>query len=642
MADNAPKIIGICSADVDDDYNGHFHAGFTEYAKEFNFKILLFHCFSSLYSSAKHDLGERNIFNLINYELLDGLIILSESIKDEKTRQELVDRAHAKNIPVICIDHPMKDCYNFIHDYSDNIALLVEHLVDTHGCKRINFMGGYKENDISNARIEAYKSALVSRGIPVEEDRIGYGEFWSEPTRRAMDKFKDSDLPFPDAIVCANDAMAIAVVQYLDEIGYSVPDDVKVTGFDGIAPALEHLPPITTVKFDEEQTARKAFALMADIFQGNTVPKESPLISEILFGGSCGCHGVYDQSYNRLVSDLHAKLDDHKRFTEVQITMAADLTDNDSFHGVFSNVLNYASEFCSNKFWMCIIDDFLNEQEELSDIIVENKGLHRVNGYPSKMDLMLSCIDGEQQGLIDFNTADMLPNLPEIFETSDCIMFLPLHILDRTVGYVALAYDKDLMNIGHLYQFLMNISNALAATKTNMRQRNIIATLENKYIHDPMTGLFNRRGFYQRVEPMWQDCIDNNRSLVVVSADLNGLKPINDTYGHGDGDIAISTVGHALSAVTDITATCARFGGDEFIASWVCERDSEEEERIFREKMQEFLDKFNVKSGKPYQVSTSIGIVIVVPNKELTLDTLIKVADEKMYEEKVSHHLQRK
>ena len=188
------------------------------------------------------------------------------------------------------------------------------------------------------------------------------------------------------------------------------------------------------------------------------------------------------------------------------------------------------------------------------------------------------------------------------------------------------------------YQAKMNISNALENTKTHQRQQNIISSLENKYIHDPMTGLFNRRGFYQRVQPLFEQCAKTNTPFVLVSADLNGLKTINDTYGHADGDIAISTVGQALAQESSASATCARFGGDEFVAAWACNSSSSEEEAAFRKRIQNYLDEFNASSGKPYTISSSLGIVVAVPSEDITLDEFIKVTDEKMYEEKVKYH----
>lgn len=215
-------------------------------------------------------------------------------------------------------------------------------------------------------------------------------------------------------------------------------------------------------------------------------------------------------------------------------------------------------------------------------------------------------------------------------------MFLPLHVLEQTIGYVALVFDPDIMRMNYVYQFFMNISNALETTKTHQRQQAIINNLEIKYIHDPMTGLFNRRGFYQRLEPVYNICAKESCKVLVMSVDLNGLKQINDTYGHADGDIAITTIGKALSYVASDKHTCARFGGDEFVVAGPVENDEEGEE--FYKEVLAYLDRFNEKSNRPYQVSASIGYVTGTPDNGITLDEFIKAADEKMYQEKVRYH----
>lgn len=637
MLDSDTKLIGICVADISADYNDRFLAAFKKFATQFHYKVLFFNAFSPLYWKQKHDTGEGNIYQLINYDLLDGLIMLSTTIKNDEVRNAIAEQAKSNNVPLISIEHPVDGCYNIIYEYESTMRKLISHLIEDHNYRRINFIAGTKGNTFSEERLQIYRDILTDYGIPVEEERIGYGDFWYGPTRKVVQSFLDSDLPFPDVIVCANDSMAIAAMQYLADAGYSVPDDVAVTGFDGIEEALDFIPPITTIRYDVDKTASRAFRILENITNGKKPDEPMEILLEIVYGASCGC-GYNTQNankkFNMQTQKLHARLNNDKHFNEIQIYMAADLTDNDSFFSVFNNLRQYADEFQSEKFWLCVVDDFLVEQEELFDII-EQSNFHRL-GYSAKMNMMLSRINGEWQGIIDFNTSALLPNLREILDTEDALMFCPLHVLDMTIGYVAVAYDEKLMNMGHLYQFLMHVSNALENTKTHSRQQNIIASLENKYIHDPMTGLYNRRGFYQRVEPLYKQCIENGKRIIVISADLNGLKPINDTYGHADGDIAISTVGQALANVSPEGATCARFGGDEFVATWVC--NNEEEETIFRQKIQAYLDKFNATSGKPYQISSSIGIVTAIPTPDISLDECIKFADEKMYIEKAKYH----
>ncbi|MDE6851681.1 MAG: GGDEF domain-containing protein, partial [Lachnospiraceae bacterium] len=393
-----------------------------------------------------------------------------------------------------------------------------------------------------------------------------------------------------------------------------------------------------TVQYDYEQTACHAFQILQDIFQGQTPPQTSYISSKIIYGTTCGCNKK-SRNYNILTRHLYDRLDLQRQFNEIQISMAADLTDNSSFQGIFSNLMRYGETFGTPKYWLCIVDDFLDESEELADILSTND-MHKRNNYTSRMDLMLSYIQGEWQETVKFNTADLLPNLEQHLSESDCLMFLPLHVLEQTIGYVALLYDPDSVNMTFLYQILMNISNALETTKIRQRQQHIITSLANKYIHDPMTGLHNRRGFYQMAQPLFDDCIHQKKIILVASVDLNGLKYINDTYGHADGDIAISTVGQALSHITAENLTCARFGGDEFVIA--CTVSDPDDAIGLCKKIRKDLERFNQKSGKPYEVSASIGMVAVVPPQDTTLDDLIKYADEKMYEEKAQHHLRRR
>lgn len=632
------KYVAICSAGIDEDYNDTLLEAFYSLADTFGFKLLFFNSFSSLYYYEKHDIGESNIFHLMNYELLDGIVLLSETVKNEGVRNEIVKKAMALHLPVVTIDHYIEGCYNINFQYESAMEQIVTHLIEEHHYKRINFIAGFQGNRFSDERLEAYKAVLERHGIPVEEGRIGYGGFWSVPTKLVIDAFLESDLPFPEAIVCANDSMAVAACRYLAKAGYRVPEDVAVTGFDGIPEALEHLPRITTAKHDYPKAALLAFQILQRCFCGEDVEKQSWVDSIFISGRSCGCEWDGARMYSSLIQKLYEKMDDYSQFNRDQIDMTADLIDNDSFQGVFDNLKKYAGNFCADTFWLCIIDDFLTQKEALADII-EESGYKRTK-YSDTMDVMLAQIDGEWIGITDFPTGSLVPKLDEILDIENNVMFLPLHVLEQTIGYVALVYRPEKMRMTYTYQFFMNISNALETTRIHQKQQAIINSLENKYVHDPMTGLYNRRGFYQRLGSVYEECVEKGSLLMVASVDLNGLKPINDTYGHADGDLAISAVGRALNEVSGGKYTCARFGGDEFVVAG--QVGTEEETERFRQGIARYLSDFNAHSEKPYQVGASIGCVSAVPDAKLTLDEFIKMADERMYEDKVRYHSRRR
>ncbi len=636
---NGSKLIGLCLAGVDEEYNDAFLRAFSSHSSDYGFKLICFYSFSSLDKMDKHDLGESYIYNLINFDMLDGLIILSESIKTRSVTLEIVKQANRHNIPVVSVDHYIDSCYNISFNYEKAMAEIVTHLVEVHHYKTFNFIAGIKGNDFSEKRYNIFLDVLHSHGLEFDERRLGYGQFWAEPTIKVMEKFLNDSLPLPEAIVCANDSMTCAAFNCLVEAGLRVPEDVAVTGFDGIDMALNHQPVLTTAVHAIDETATSTFDTLLDIFNKKEPLREKWVDSRILIGGSCGCLSKQTRYFsNRLTKNLYDRINYSTQYIQMQINMTADLSDNENFSDVFENIKKYTYVFDAEKLMLCIDDVFLLE-EELSDIL-DDINVHKIS-YSPKTDLMLFREHGVWNGMTDFETKDLLPNLETIMSDVNCLLFFPLHVHQNVIGYTVLSYDNEPLIINHAYEFFMNVSNALEMTKSRIRQQKIIDSLEKKYIHDPMTGLFNRRGFYQRIENVFHECITKGKRIAIVSADLNGLKFINDTYGHADGDIAISTVGHILDLSAIYGETSARFGGDEFVVAGEVPDDIEDYEAEFRSRVNEALDTFNGKSHKNYKVSTSLGIVVGTPSADLTLDDFIKVADEKMYEEKAKCHMNR-
>ncbi len=630
------KVIAVCLADINEGYNIPFLEAFNRHAQAHNLKVLYFNSFSALFYMEKHDIGESNIYQLINYNLIDGLVLLSQSIKSQSILQEILDSAAKHKVPVVSIDLPLDSCYNIRFD-NDAIGQIAEHLITKHHVSRFNFVSGFRDNLYSEHRLNAFRKVLADHGLTIEDERIGYGEFWDGPTNKVMDDFFASELPFPEAIVCANDSMAVTVISRLLQAGYRVPEDVIVTGFDGIREALEHSPSITTAQHDFDKAVLACYQIFSELFNGKTPKTDYVITPKLLFGGSCGCVVQSKYYHNELHRILYNEIDSNKVFSNAQIRMTADLMDKNSFQEVFDAIRTYVEEeFSNDYFWLCIVDNFLT-QEELSDIIEENRIMRR--GYSNKVDLMLCRKHGEWQGMTDFATEQLLPSLEDAFGHTDSIIFFPLHVHDQNIGYVAISFKDEMLNISHYYQFFMNISNALEVTKSRLRQQMIIQTLENKYVHDPLTGLYNRRGFYQKIQPQYNKCVQKQLLFMIASVDLNGLKVINDTYGHADGDIAISTAAKALAANAPESVVCARFGGDEFVVAGQLATEKEGED--FLQKIRDYLQHFNETSGKPYEVSASIGLLQAVPNDSVTLDEFISHADELMYSEKAKHHLSR-
>jgi len=114
--------------------------------------------------------------------------------------------------------------------------------------------------------------------------------------------------------------------------------------------------------------------------------------------------------------------------------------------------------------------------------------------------------------------------------------------------------------------------------------------------------------------------------------DMDGLKHINDTYGHQDGDIAISILAKILKETLREEDIIGRLGGDEFVVLSLIKTETDGETLIAR--IRENLDNYNKKKLHPYNVSASIGSIILTEASNECFETAVLSADSVMYEEK--------
>lgn len=154
------KIIGICTSCVQSDYVRDIVSSISRKGVKEGYKVLLFNTFCDLYHNISYNHGEASIFDLINYDILDVLIIMPEAIKRDSISNEISKRAHEHGVPVICVDSTMDNCCSVTFNYSDVFEKIVRHVIEFHGCRRVNFIAGVKGNAFSEERIEAYKRCL--------------------------------------------------------------------------------------------------------------------------------------------------------------------------------------------------------------------------------------------------------------------------------------------------------------------------------------------------------------------------------------------------------------------------------------------------------------------------------------------------
>lgn len=151
-------------------------------------------------------------------------------------------------------------------------------------------------------------------------------------------------------------------------------------------------------------------------------------------------------------------------------------------------------------------------------------------------------------------------------------------------------------------------------------------------ITDQLTGIYNRRGFLTLAEQQLKVAERTKEGLVLLFADLDDMKTINDTMGHKKGDEALIDAARILKKVFRGSDIIARIGGDEFAV--LALGASKEYPDALEQRLQHCIDVHNARKRKSYDISMSIGLAYYDPEKPSTIDELMSRADELMYEQK--------
>jgi len=196
--------------------------------------------------------------------------------------------------------------------------------------------------------------------------------------------------------------------------------------------------------------------------------------------------------------------------------------------------------------------------------------------------------------------------------------------------------------LGFAWNITMNVLTLcllvwLNAQKLNKTEESLEEVREAKeFLHDAslrdeLTGLYNRRGFLTFAEEQIKLACSGRRELLVIFADVDGLKVINDRYGHSDGDRALKKAAEVLLTVFRDTDIVARLGGDEFVVLALdCSQAGLVRINAHLEKMLGAVNELD----DPWKLSISLGTVHVDSKHQLSLGDLLSMADKMMYEQK--------
>ncbi len=598
------------------------------------YRLLVFQCFEDMYFKTRSDIGGKSIFSLINYDMVDAMVVVPGSMHDDTVIEGIAENCGKFGVPLISVDVPVNGASCVMFDYGDAFGGIVEHILEYHNCKRIKLIAGIKDNSFSETRVERCRGIMAKHGLTLGENDVFYCDFWEGPTYEAMERFFASGEPLPDVFICCNDTMAMAVCLKLSEHGYHVPDDVLVTGFDGIETEKYHQPRLTTSSCSNQALAEAILDMAERLISDKAAkPYQTVLKNKPVFSESCGCalpdNGDHNHKLSELVKSYSYLLNYEEHVNGMENSIATDPS--------LENVCKMLKKYCFGNTLICLTDEFYRYFSGEDS----GKQLEQFRGFGDMHEFVCTMSDGRT---IDRNATfpakKLIPMLENSFSEYNTLFVVPVHFQDMVQGYLVSHYVPDEHHNERLYSYCTSLNRCLETMRTHEHLAALNQRLEFMFNHDQLTRIFNRYGFYNGFRSSFISLEGEKRDVFIVSIDLNDMKYINDTFGHSAGDEALCITANALSAAAENCGgdvICSRFGGDEFVAAKICAGDAVKQSEIYRESFVRALEKINAESGKPFEVVVSMGVYAASLEGVDSIDGLIELADRLMYSDKARH-----
>lgn len=633
------KLIGICGVQIYEQNIMPFIYTLKSEAELKGYNLIAFSGSSCNLDDTEEIIGQYQIIDLIRQVDICALVILTETLRNESTIQRLVDVAYEKGIPVFSLDRRVPGCYNMLMNNGDCFEHLVRHVVEEHGCRRVNMIAGDKGNSFSEERIRAYRKVLCDNGIPFEPERIGYGDFWEQPVAGVMKEFFRSDLPFPEAIVCANDIMAHAAISIMNEHGLECPEDVIVTGYDGTKDGAYYFPTMTTGAPDYDQMVKRLFEELGR-FRDNKKIEPCDIIVPVMMKlrQSCGCEPKIIHKKDRRIAKLLDELGNGKWHMKSMHLMLSDTFGKKNIEDILPFIPKHMDIWFEFYRYICLKSELLksysvsDKYTDMTCILDANHGKFAKTGKTWPI--------SEFKGYVD-----------KILSEDDINMIL-VHLLisgKNVYGFVMDGFaDPVDWQIKQSDEFAMFLSHIIHTVLHNYKLNELNENLyrankevEQMSLHDSMTGIYNRRGFFHEIRQIIGQNENIGKYLYLYMVDMDGLKYINDNFGHSEGDFAIITIAKALDRIGNGKAVSARVGGDEFICAFVGDKEKYYSADDFNAEMERLIKEVQGVEDKPYSVSASVGMISKEISEDIDVDDMINRADDKMYRRKAARKRKR-
>lgn len=643
------KTVAVLVPSFAVEYSLEFLAGIYDYFNEKDVRVLVAHSRYYHDSTGAFNYQYWSVINLLKSEEVDVVICASGMYTSTMSRDEIANELKSfLNKPVISValDFDFEECHSITQRINcDEIFYeIVNHLKTKHGCTNFAFLSANSLNsEEGNERYRAFLNAIKSCDLEFSSENEIEGKFVYEIAKNELkNKYKSKkDIKF-DALVAANDAMAIAAMDYFAEIGIDVPEDVKVVGFDdSISSRLVH-PRLSTISQNVYGQGYRAAEIANNILDGKFVEKNEITELRAIYRQSCGC--VDKRNPDPVCFDSYG---------------------NQCFENDIVTVKENYADVIRDKVGIIIFMDIVKSSNTLRQLfydlayIVHTAKFEnmQISFYKepvyldSKEDFVVpDCaeikmfFDSERNvGLFVedeyFNPRKTLFSEKYLTETCGMHIIQPIFSSEVNYGYIiSKIKSKEFVDYGVYLKILINaLSQSYDYTYQLLENEKL--KIENTDLNevsrtDELTKILNRRGFKEKGQRAIDLAQETLQPVVVFFGDMDGLKKINDTYGHEMGDKAIKLQAEVLKKAFRSDDIVGRLSGDEFgiiaVGMHLDRIDS------VKDQISTLSEKISKKNKLPFTLSISLGAVDLQSSSNLK--RLLSEADKKLYVEKQIKH----
>lgn len=374
-------------------------------------------------------------------------------------------------------------CIN--NDVETDLEIITDHLVELHKFTEIDLLAGPADNQSSLERINGYKKSLISHGIPFDENRVIFGDFWMDSGETLAKEYISGKRKFPQAVVCCNDYMAYGLCDMLIHNGISIPQDITVIGYEYVGERFYHTPILTTFQRNRYAVGASAVNRLWSLMKNS---EYTPVSTKgfLVSGNSCSCGSDERQILNELSTvrreQYYAQLNLTGNF-EQQLTLCNSIKDYIYTLQEFVYLIRDVAGvyLCLKESWYSYQTEKLSSDEcETEDMVC-----YRVMSPENSK-------SNESENVFCKN--ELYPNSMIDTEKGSALYFCPVFFAGRTLGYFILQYDHPDCYDTIFRDWLKTTSNALEMLRMKNDINTLLACRELSALHDSVTGLYNEYG----------------------------------------------------------------------------------------------------------------------------------------------------